>query len=41
MRHTAGTNSCPNEGVEMSGNDPKNNQREVLTDALSEMSDHV
>jgi len=25
----------------MSGNDPKNNQREVLTDALSEMSDHV
>src|ERR1051326_4241726 len=23
MRHTAGTDSCPNEGVEMSGKDPK------------------
>jgi len=28
MRHTSGTNSCPDEGEEMTGNDP-NKTREV------------
>jgi hypothetical protein len=41
MRHTCGTNSCPGEGEEMIGNDPKESSEANLNQFITRCVDRA